>query len=189
MVNQRKEDILQAIEEMRKEEYSAYDAIIDDEGLEDFADNIDDYGVCSGGGVFGDQLDLGQSKEFGQGCVGIECVSVEKLQESPEELVEILTPGAINSATGRREFVPAEVKQYLITIEKTFALKFQCLEQDVLYQLTFKIVYEDGKEVDSDAIKRAYYDLATKSSNPRENEYFSEMFSDVIGCQLSDDDE
>ena len=54
MVNQIKEDILQAIEEMRKEEYSAYDAIIDDEGLEDFADNIDDYGVCSGGGVFGD---------------------------------------------------------------------------------------------------------------------------------------
>ena len=67
MVNQIKEDIFQAIEEMRKEEYPAYDAIIDDEGLEDFADNIDDYGVCSGGGVFGDQLDLGQSKEFGQG--------------------------------------------------------------------------------------------------------------------------
>jgi len=51
MVKQIKEDIFQAIEEMRKEEYPAYDAIIDDEGLEDFADNIDDYGVCSGGGI------------------------------------------------------------------------------------------------------------------------------------------
>ena len=124
-------------------------------------------------------LDLGQSKEFGQGCVGIECVSVEKLEESPEELVEILIPGAINSETGRFEIVPAEVKQYLMTLEKTFALKFQCLEQDILYQLTFKIVYEDGKEVDKDVIKRAYYDLATKSSNPRKNENFSEMYADV----------
>ena len=33
MVNQIKEDIFQAIEEMRKEEYPAYDAITDDEGL------------------------------------------------------------------------------------------------------------------------------------------------------------
>ena len=30
------EDIFQAIEEMRKEEYPTYDAIIDDEGLENF---------------------------------------------------------------------------------------------------------------------------------------------------------
>ena len=175
----KKEDISQAIEEMRKEGYSDYDEITDDEGLEDFADNIDDYGVCNDGDFFGDQLNLGQIKEFGQGCVGIECVSIEKLQESPEELVEILTFGTINSVTGRRETVPAKVKQYLITLEKTFALKFQCLEQDILYQLTFKIVYEDGKEVDKDVIKRAYYDLATKSSNPRKNENFSEMYADV----------
>lgn len=175
----RKEDIFQAIEEMRKEEYPDYDEIHDDEGLEDFADNIDDYGVCSDGDFFGNQLNLGQIKEFGQGCVGIECVSVEKLQESPEELVEILTFGTINNVTGRRETIPAKVKQYLVTLEKTFALKFQCLEQDVLYQLTFKVVYEDGKEADINVIKRAYYDLASKSSNPRENENFSEMYSDV----------
>jgi hypothetical protein len=175
----RKEDIFQAIEEMRKEEYPDYDEIHDDEGLEDFADNIDDYGVCSDGDFFGNQLNLGQIKEFGQGCVGIECVSVEKLQESPEELVEILTFGTINNVTGRRETIPAKVKQYLVTLEKTFALKFQCLEQDVLYQLTFEVVYEDGKEVDINVIKRAYYDLASKSSNPRENENFSEMYSDV----------
>jgi len=175
----RKEDIFQAIEEMRKEEYPDYDEIHDDEGLEDFADNIDDYGVCSDGDFFGNQLNLGQIKEFGQGCVGIECVSVEKLQESPEELVEILTFGTINNVTGRRETIPAKVKQYLVTLEKTFALKFQCLEQDVLYQLTFKVVYEDEKEVDINVIKRAYYDLASKSSNPRENENFSEMYSDV----------
>tara|TARA_B000000460_G_scaffold122892_1_gene86516 strand:+ start:377 stop:895 length:519 start_codon:yes stop_codon:yes gene_type:complete len=165
-----KEDISQAIKEMRKEEYPDIDDISDDGGLEDFADYIED-GVLT--------LDLGQSKEFGQGCVGIECVSVEKLEESPEELVEILIPGAINSETGRFEIVPAEVKQYLMTLEKTFALKFQCLEQDILYQLTFKIVYEDGKEVDKDVIKRAYYDLVTKSSNPRKNENFSEMYADV----------
>ena len=175
----KKEDIFQAIEEMRKEEYPDYDEIHDDEGLEDFADNIDDYGVCSDGDFFGNQLNLGQIKEFGQGCVGIECVSVEKLQESPEELVEILTFGTINNVTGRRETIPAKVKQYLVTLEKTFALKFQCLEQDVLYQLTFEVVYEDGKEVDINVIKRAYYDLASKSSNPRENENFSEMYSDV----------
>ena len=175
----RKEDIFQAIEEMRKEEYPDYDEIHDDEGLEDFADNIDDYGVCSDGDFFGNQLNLGQIKEFGQGCVGIECVSVEKLQESPEELVEILTFGTINNVTGRCETIPAKVKQYLVTLEKTFALKFQCLEQDVLYQLTFEVVYEDGKEVDINVIKRAYYDLASKSSNPRENENFSEMYSDV----------
>lgn len=175
----KKEDIFEAIEEMRKEEYPAYDEIHDDEGLEDFADNIDDYGVCSDGDFFGNQLNLGQIKEFGQGCVGIECVSVEKLQESPEELVEILTFGTINSTTGRRETVPAKVKQYLVTLEKTFVLKFQCLEQDVLYQLTFKVVYEDEKEVDINVMKRAYYDLASKSSNPRENENFSEMYSDV----------
>ena len=83
-----KEDISQAIKEMRKEEYPDIDDISDDGGLEDFADYIED-GVLT--------LDLGQSKEFGQGCVGIECVSVEKLEESPEELVEILIPGAINS--------------------------------------------------------------------------------------------
>ena len=166
----KKEDIFEAIEEMRKEEYPDIDDISDDGGLEDFADYIED-GVLT--------LDLGQSKEFGQGCVGIECVSVEKLEESPEELVEILIPGAINSETGRFEIVPAEVKQYLITLDKTFALKFQCLEHDILYQLTFEIVYEDGKEVDKHLIKRAYYDLATKSSNPRENENFSEMYSDV----------
>ena len=165
-----KEDISQAIKEMRKEEYPDIDDISDDGGLEDFADYIED-GVLT--------LDLGQSKEFGQGCVGIECVSVEKLEESPEELVEILTFGTINSTTGRRETVPAKVKQYLVTLEKTFVLKFQCLEQDVLYQLTFKVVYEDEKEVDINVIKRAYYDLATKSSNPRENENFSKMYSDV----------
>ena len=48
--------------------------------------------------------------------------------------------GTINSATGRRETVPAKVKQYFIKLEKTFALKFQCLEQDVLYQLTFRLL-------------------------------------------------
>ena len=66
----KKEDIFEAIEEMRKEEYPAYDEIHDDEGLEDFADNIDDYGVCSDGDFSGNQLNLGQIKEFGQGCVG-----------------------------------------------------------------------------------------------------------------------
>ena len=48
--------------------------------------------------------------------------------------------GTINSATGRRETVPAKVKQYFIKLGKTFALKFQCLEQDVLYQLTFRLL-------------------------------------------------
>lgn len=174
-----KEDISQAIKEMRKEEYPDIDDINDDGELEDFADYIDDYGVCNDGDFFGDQLNLGQIREFGQGCVGIECVSIEKLQENPEELVETLVPGAINSETEKFEFVPAEVKQYMMTLEKTFALKFQCLEHDVLYQLTFEIVYEDGKVVEIDAIKRAYYDLASKSSNPRENENFSEMYEDV----------
>ena len=101
------------------------------------------------------------------------------MQKSHEELVEKLVPGAMNSDTGKFEFVPAKVNEYLVALDKTFALKFQCLEHDVLYQLTFEIVYEDGKEVDQDIIKRAYYDLATKSSNPRKNEYFSEMYSDV----------
>ncbi|MEC7860606.1 MAG: hypothetical protein VX469_04970 [Pseudomonadota bacterium] len=165
-----KEDISQAIKEMRKEEYPDIDDINDDGELEDFADYIEDAAVT---------LDLGQTKEFGQGCVGIECVSVEKLQKSHEELVEKLVPGAMNSDTGKFEFVPAKVNEYLVALDKTFALKFQCLEHDVLYQLTFEIVYEDGKEVDQDIIKRAYYDLATKSSNPRKNEYFSEMYSDV----------
>ena len=62
-----KEDISQAIKEMRKEEYPDIDDINDDGELEDFADYIEDAAVT---------LDLGQTKEFGQGCVGIECVSV-----------------------------------------------------------------------------------------------------------------
>ena len=166
----KKEDISQAIEEMRKEEHPDIDDINDDGELEDFADYIEDAAVT---------LNLGQGKEFGRGCVWIEFVSEEKLQKSVKEIVETLIPKHRNSDTGKLEFVPAKVGQYLITLEKTFALKFQCLEQDILYQLTFEIVYEDGKEVDMHEIKRAYYDLVTKSSNPRENENFSEMYADV----------